>query len=338
MLLLIDERLGLATGASASQIDWAVQALDGSKSIAISMDKLSDQIHLDTLSNSSHTLLQRMVIDARKIQQAIEDNPSKKVLICQPSNDAERVKESVLHMGACLILSHRMHLQQVVQMFQEFSHEPVSKQEPDQRVTLNDCWGALQHVRDIGWMSWKDVDDDEQPFLVDEFMHYADAANGSVHIVAPGQLLLFSDPVDLSGQQLWVSVVGDDEACTRRFSPAFYADLFADLGVAAVACLTESGSSGAAFAARGIEPRDLCPGGSASPLRALDGLLSLSRAAAPGAVAVHGGGGAGWAADAGVVVAAWLVGRAGFAEGAAYAWLHMLCPGLLRRAVPAHAS
>ena len=180
-------------------------------------------------------------------------------------------------------------------------------------------------------MNWKNgTDEEDQPFLVDEFVHYADMANGDVYIVAPGQLLLFSDPVDLPDHQQWISVVDDDERCTRRFSPAFHADLFADLGVAAVACLTESGSSGAAFAARGIEARDLCPCGTASVLRALDGLLTLSGREAAGGLAVHSGGGAGWPDQAGVVVAAWLVGRAGFAERGAYAWLHMLCPWLLR--------
>ena len=184
----------------------------------------------------------------------------------------------------------------------------------------------------MDWMGG--TDNDEQPFLVDEFMHYADTANGGVHIVAPGQLLLFSDPVDLASNQQWVSVAVDGGTCTRHFSPTFYAELFEELGVAAVACLTESGSSGAAFAARCIETRDLGPGGSASLLRMVDGLLSLSRGTAPGAVAVHGGGGGRWPEWAGVTVAAWLVSRAGFEERGAYGWLHMLCPWLLRGPPP----
>ena len=195
------------------------------------------------------------------------------------------------------------------------------------------CWQALKHARDLGWMDWTHGSDDEnQQFLIDEFLHYADEANGGVYIVAPGQLLLFRDPVDLPDSQQWAVVVNDDGACRRVFSPAYYADLFAEQGVAAVACLTESSSSAAAFAAQGIEARDLCPGGGASILRMLDGLLSLSRAAAPvGGVAVHGGGGAAWPADTAVVVTTWLVARAGFEERAAWAWLQMLCPWLLVR-------
>ena len=181
----------------------------------------------------------------------------------------------------------------------------------------------------MGWMNWKDsTDDHDQPFLVDEFLHYADAANGRIHIVAPGQLLLFSDPVHLPGQEQW-ALIDDGGSCTRYYSPAFYADLFADLGVAAVACMTESATRPAAYSARGIEARDLRPGGGGSALRALDGLLALSRGAAPsGAVALHSGEGARWPADAKTVVAAWLVIQSGFPARAASAWLYMLCPWL----------
>ena len=287
----------------------------------------------------SFHLLKSMLSGAKMVRQALEDNPAAKVLICQQTENAKEIRESALLFGGYLILAQVMSQEQVVQLFDEFAHQPLSNASDSHIVTISDCWQALQHVSDIGWMNWKDgTDEEDQPFLVDEFVHYADMANGGVYIVAPEQLMLFSDPVDLPDHQQWISVVGDDERCTRRFSPAFYADLFADLGVAAVACLTESGSSGAAFAARGIEARDLGPGGSASLLRSVDGLLSLSRGAAPGAVAVHGGGGGRWPEWAGVTVAAWLVSRAGFEERGAYGWLHMLCPWLLRGPPPLPAE
>ena len=187
------------------------------------------------------------------MRQVLEDDPLSNILICQRNDGAEEVRESVLLFGGYLILAQDMSQQQVVQLFQDFAIHPLSNASDMHVVTISDCWEALQQVRDIGWMNWKDgTDEEDQPFLVDEFVHYADMANGGVYIVAPEQLLLFSDPVDLPDHQQWISVVDDDERCTRRFSPAFYADLFADLDVAVVACLTESGSSGAAFAARGI--------------------------------------------------------------------------------------
>ena len=245
------------------------------------------------------------------------------------------MRESVFLFGGFLILAQGLDAYCVAASFADFAEQDLlSSTQDERRSTVLDCWQALQHVRDIGWMSWKDgTDDDVQPFLVDEFLHYADSTNGGVHIVAPGQLLLFTDPVDLPDQQQWAVVVSDqdDGSCSRRFSPAFYADLFADLGVAAVVCLTESTTSSAGFAARDIEARDLRLGGSGSLLRTLDGLLSLSRGAAvSGGIAVHGGKGAEWPSETGVLVAAWLVSRAGFGERAAYGWLGLVCPDALR--------
>ena len=287
----------------------------------------TDQAH----TRSNH-ILQKLCSTARQMQNAIHDDNQRTVVICADQSSAEEFRESVLLFGGVLLLVHGTTASLLAATFKDHADQTICSTATGQGVTILDCWQALEHVRDIGWINWKDgLDDDDQPFLVDEFLHYADAANGGVHIVAPGQLLLFRDPVHLPDHQQWTVAVSDDDgSCSRRFSPAFYAELFADLGVAAVACLTESATSGAAFAARGIEVRDLRPGGSGgSVLRALDGLLSLSRgAAASGGVAVHGGGGAEWPADARVVLAAWLVGRAGFGERSAYAWLHMLCPWL----------
>ena len=188
-------------------------------------------------------------------------------------------------------------------------------------VTVHDCWLALAHVQIMGWID----------FLIEEFVHYAAPANGNVHIVAPGHLLLFSSPVEFEDGRQWDTLSCDGGAPVRRFSAAFYADLFAELGVESVACLTESRTSTAAFAACGIDAVDLRPGHrhGQSILRALDGLLSLTRV---GTVALHGGdgGAAGrWPLDAAVVVAALLVGRLRFTERSAYAWLWMLCPWLL---------
>ena len=71
-------------------------------------------------------------------------------------------------------------------------------------------------------------------------------------------------------------------------------------------------------------------------LHALDALLFLIRNAG-GGVALHAGGdgapGA-WPAHAALLVAAYLVGREGFAERAAYAWLLLLCPWLLAAPSP----
>ena len=224
--------------------------------IHLILDQAFDNCQATDAEKSYDNLLQRLLAATRAIGQVLKDDPSSNILICQRNDVAEEVRESVLLFGGYLILAQVMCQQQVVQLFQDFANQPLPNASGRHLVTISDCWQALQHVRDVGWMNWKDgADEEDQPFLVDEFAHYADTANGGVYIISPGQLLLFGDPVDLPDHQQWISVVGDGERCaTRRFSPAFYADLFADLGVAAVACLTESGSRAAALISTTPEP------------------------------------------------------------------------------------
>ena len=123
-----------------------------------------------------------------------------------------------------------------------------------------------------------------------------------------------------------------DRRVVRRFSASFIADLLADLGAVAAVCLGSTpgppGALDAAMAASGIEAQadlDLDPARPAF-LHALDRLRTLA-GAAPGAVAVHGGGGD-WSRAEAHVVAAHLVGRHGFCAGAAGAWLALACPWL----------
>ena len=272
----------------------------------------------------------KLKVAAKQIQRELKDHKEGIIMVVADGQSESSVAESIFLLGGFLMLAQGLTLASLATAFKDLAHRTLLGVSGRYDVAILHAWQALEHARDLGWMDWTHGSDDDQPFLIDEFLHYADAANGSIHIVAPGQLLLFRDPVDLPDSQQWAVVMGSGGACRRMFSPAYYADLFAEQGVAAVACLTESSSSAAAFAAQGIEARDLCPGGGASILRTLDGLLSLSSAAAPvGGVAVHSGRGAAWPADTAVVVTTWLVGRAGFEERAAWAWLQMLCPWLL---------
>jgi hypothetical protein len=184
----------------------------------------------------------------------------------------------------------------------------------------------------LGWLV--DPDSEVEPTLdVEEFAHYAGRANGSVHMLVPGRMLLFASPEALPSEQRWIDTVADNGTTTRRFSPAFYAELFEDLGVSAVVCLgCGDAATSSAFAERGMEVVDLALAEDGSSLlRGLDRLLSLA-AAAPGAVAVHSGDGFRWPAYIGTLVAALLINRLGFGEGAATAWIRMLCPWMLAAA------
>ena len=145
-------------------------------------------------------------------------------------------------------------------------------------------------------------------------------------------LFLFPTAHDLPGGEDWTVCVDDRGAPVRRFSPRYYAELFADLGIETAACLSHTEpSASATLAASGIATTDL---GLAEAfeegafLAAIDRLL-VTCGAARGAVALHSGRGGEWPAWIGAAVEEVLVVRAGFEKGAAEAWMGMLCPWLL---------
>jgi len=86
--------------------------------------------------------------------------------------------------------------------------------------------------------------------------------NGQLHHIAPGRLLAFPPPINgLPPGQEWADADG-----RRAFGPAFYADLFAHLGVAAVVRIgadpasgstADSATGGTAFAAAGLPVSDV---------------------------------------------------------------------------------
>jgi hypothetical protein len=205
---------------------------------------------------------------------------------------------------------------------------PTKSSERQNGVTVLDCWSALDQALRLGWL----VGPSSQAaplFDVEEFAHYAHPANGGVHILAPGSLLFCPVPTDLEGGVAWA-----DErpggAVERRFSPAFCADLLADLGASTVLSLDAVAPSAArAYAARGMTVDGARAGrGPLSPLAALDVLMSAAGGGRAVAVAVAGlgrlrGGRGGWL---GPLAAALLVSRHGFPAGAAVGWVHMLCP------------
>ena len=196
------------------------------------------------------------------------------------------------------------------------------------KVPILNCWRAIQQALSLRWLVAPDSD--VQPMLdMEELEHYAGHANGSLHMVVPGRMYFFPTPDDLPDGQQWAYHVASSGATIRRFSASFYAELFKveELNVSMVACLGQgSEAAAAAFEARGVEAVDLglAEDGS-SLLRGLDRLLSLSRAV-PGAVAVYSGRGPKWPGYLETLVAAFLIRREGFDEGAARAWLRMVSP------------
>ena len=267
---------------------------------------------------------------------------AERTVVVQPSGDTqEALIYACLFLGAYLILRHGAAFDAVVALFGQdrlgFDVNLLLDDEPSFRTL--DCWSALSHAVRLDWISPTTDQEDDEP-LVDlaEMLHYARPANGNVHTVIPGKLLLFPTPddaLDAAGAD-WSDTAGPDGRTARSFSAGFAAALLRDLGVSAVACLGRgSAATAAALARRGIESVDLgLAADGSSLLRGLDALLSLA-GGAPGAVAVHAGGGPGggrgWPGYAGTLVRAAVMSRAGLDEGAAGAWLRMACPWSVRR-------
>jgi hypothetical protein len=295
---------------------------------------------------SGSTVLNLSVIQefCNQLQCALFDfnskNPLDRIVICPTSEDTESILIACTLLGAHLILNGSKTLEAVVDAFRGLSNNAFDENTDLQYngIAALDCWRALDRAMHLGWLV--DPESEVEPTLdLEEFAHYASGANGSVHMAVPGKMFFFSSPEVMPIEHQWTDSVAHDGTTTRRFSPAFYADLLDDLGVSAVVCLGRSdAAASSAFAERGIEAVDLALAADGSSLlRGLDRLLSLA-AAAPGAVAVHSGDGAAWPAYTETLVVAVLISRLGFDEGAARAWIRMLCPWMLPAAAAAAAA
>ena len=206
--------------------------------------------------------------------------------------------------------------------------------EVDTSITVFDCWKAMRRANSLGWLdlsSDRELREDElgsqmkSPMLdMEECTHYSNPLNGSLHFVIPGRLLHIPSPTDLPDGLQWLDAHG-----ARSFSPSFYADLLAEFNVVLVICLVECDYDRGPFTQSGMGVEELClRPDSPDILRAADRFLSLM-AAAPGAVAIHGGCGGAGLRYAGTLVSAHMMSRLGFGAGDAAAWLRMACPALL---------
>ena len=254
---------------------------------------------------------------------AVETHESVPIVVCVDSASPSNLGSSCLLCGAYLLLYEIVDFQTVAATFRSVL-DMVSCEWQDGVI---DCWKALARARDLRWVGTTSGDSDEPALDVEMASHYALPANGGVHVLVPGRLLLVPPPAQLPVGQSWADDVSEaGEAATRRFAAGFLADLLADLDVSAVACLGRTGESdAAAMSARGLDVHDLgLDPERPALLGAMDRLLAVSRAA-PGAVAVFGYSGD---AVAGTLAEAWLMAEHRFEAAAAAAWVRMVCPRL----------
>ena len=253
------------------------------------------------------------------------------IVVCPADDDEPSAASARFLLGAYLILNTGAKSQDVIQALRgdKVTTPSACEETTIGSIKIEDGWRALEHAHRLGWLAHPQSDTDAV-LDVQELAHYAQRANGSLHMTVPGKVLFFPAPDHLPDGLPWADRLDEAGRPVRRFSARFYATLLADLGVSVVACL----SSGSAATARAVEERGMAAvdlglaGDGSSLLRGLDALLSLARGA-PGAVAVHSGEGFVWPGYVGTLVEAFLISRLGFDEGSAGAWLRMVSPWML---------
>ena len=332
---IIHGNLGIALGTEMQARQHA-QSLDSSVRLFLPATLVPAADHRQGLFRPLHLTAIEAFCEA--LDDAMEtENQDELVIVYTGSDNTLALLQTCLQVGAYLILRRELELDAVLLAFQaaqiDFAALEADGGNDLHAVSVRDCLGALDHALRLGWLVGPSSD--AEPLLdTEEFAHYAHAANGNVHMLAPGSLYLFATPEDIEGGRAWAdTAAAEGGAAGWRFSSGFCADLLADLGASRVVCLDAAQAAGAAaFAARGLAVAGLragAAGGRPSLLGAFDGLLSAAGGGRGGAVAVHSGAGFEWPAWMGTVATAFLVRQHGFGAAAAGAWVHMLCPWMV---------
>ena len=298
-----------------------------SSAVLAARDEISslESAHLLEIGGASEngTNLQLSVIHSfcLTVSSTIDDRPSVPIVICPECDSPSSLRCACLLCGAYMLLCDQVGLEVVISTFSDIN--PCGSKAIDN--TILNCWTALHHARDLHWLGVQ-CDGAEPALDLELVSHYALAANGGVRVLVPGKLLLVPCPASLPVGQDWADVSEDERPAERRFSARFLADVLVDLDASVVAWLERAGEGDAeAMKARGLDVHELyMDARRPALLQTMDRLLTVSRAA-PGSVAVLCS--CGSDATVGTMAAAWLM-TLGFDEGAAGAWLRLLCPSL----------
>ena len=155
---------------------------------------------------------------------------------------------------------------------------------------VGDCIMALDHVLNLGWISFQhnetlNVEDDPSSFQIDldEYIHYDDSLNGALHLIDPYRLLIFRTPSDLPDHRTWM----DLDNGQRIFSAAHYINIFQDFQVQLVVRCCPASYDDSSFRAADIEIEEI-PEDPTALLAAVDRFMALC-SVVPGCIAVEYG-------------------------------------------------
>ena len=256
-----------------------------------------------------------------------------KMLAIVTSNEGEHCANTGFLLGAYILMILKKDLESTMLCLHPIlsnaqHYMSSSRQTAGVHLRVQDCLGALQRAKQIGWV---DFTYSPNRFDVDEYRQLDSPLNADLHVVVPEKLILMSGPRDLPGGALWRDIPSEDGRSGRReFSPEHYADILVQLDVQAVLRCSTPTYDSKGFETAGIAVVDLCCEDDAPPpVDVVSKFLAVVERL-PGAVAVHCGSGRG---RSGTLVALYLMKHHGFTAREAMGWLRIVRPGWYAHAV-----
>jgi cell division cycle 14 len=259
------------------------------------------------------------------LEQETRSYPDGKIVFCVDEG-RRPLTNAVFLLGAYMIIRHNITSDKVAERFAWLDKgliEPfrdATDCPSDFDLTLLDCWKGLQKGQDRGWVRYAPTGYLWGAIDIEEYSHYDNPFNGNLHQVVPGKFVAFAGPRDLGGQA-WSD---DDCSGFRAFSPSYFVDILADLGVEAVVRLNEPQYAADGFASQGVEVHDLEFEDCTSPPKDVVRRFFRIVDSTPGVIAVHCKAGLG---RTGTLIGLYLMLSCGFEAREAMGWLRIMRPG-----------